>query len=193
MTRRLLNLLTLLSLLLCVAVVALWLRSDDRFDVLLVGRKDGTLLKLCSDRRGLSVMTLGPWPYAEPLRWLRGPFGTPEHNAATNITYTSGSLREWNLPLLDVSAAGWMTNYDEATGRPAAIPDVPAHSIRLPHGLAALALAILTAATWILRVTRDARRSRRASQKLCPICGYDLRATPERCPECGTIPAANAR
>jgi hypothetical protein len=63
--------------------------------------------------------------------------------------------------------------------------EAPRPSIRilmLPHWFLALLFAILPA--FYLRAILRSRRRHRLG--LCPRCGYDLRATPERCPECGT-------
>lgn len=43
----------------------------------------------------------------------------------------------------------------------------------------------------ILRARRETRKLARAG--LCNVCGYDLRASIERCPECGTVIAAKIR
>ena len=39
-----------------------------------------------------------------------------------------------------------------------------------------------------LSMARMIRRRRRTRSGLCPSCGYDLRGTSERCPECGAVP-----
>jgi hypothetical protein len=57
------------------------------------------------------------------------------------------------------------------------------HYAVAPAWPAAVALAILP----VLWVLQTMRRSRRAQMGRCLTCGYDLRATRERCPECGAV------
>ena len=59
-------------------------------------------------------------------------------------------------------------------------------------GAPAWALALLLAAPPALIVRRWLKRRRDARRGLCLRCGYDLRATPGRCPECGADALARA-
>jgi len=62
----------------------------------------------------------------------------------------------------------------------------------VPIWFAMLLLATLPAVE-ARRIVRNRRRNRRARLGLCVQCGYDLRASPDRCPECGKLRRAEPK
>jgi hypothetical protein len=55
--------------------------------------------------------------------------------------------------------------------------------LRIPHWFLLLLSGFLPT-IWLIKFSSH----RRKLVGCCVKCGYDLRATPDRCPECGTIP-----
>jgi hypothetical protein len=177
MKRRLLNLLTVLSLLLCIATAVLWARSYNVLYALRHTRVDqrtgGTCTKsfiLGSGRLLVSVSR-----YRSDLDYFSDgppPGGWTLYRDPYYYADRSFSPRPW--------LATWSAQY--GSGRtvwgPAGTWSI---TVNLPV-IVALAAVVPT-----LRRVRYLRRARRRRERLCTSCGYDLRATPDRCPECGRV------
>ena len=165
-----LNALTALWLLLCLASAGLWVRSDWREDALQRVRPDGaggggTVLGLRCGGGGAAVYRIsfsGPTQrYGPPGGWRR-------------MTSTSRPAR--------YAAGTWAhrLGFGHESHRG---PDFQWRAVIFPLWLPAALFAMFPA----IRLPLYIRRHRRAREGHCPNCGYDLRATPKRCPECGTI------
>jgi hypothetical protein len=175
--RILLNAVTVASLLLSVAVLAFWVRSTFTSDEVWI-----------YSERGYGAFSFQHRIYA-------GVFWDPKRPGPGGLHVLVESDRTWSTGLF----CAWVAK-EHGFGRTAfgalradEIPQAVLPSVRfvwVPHWFAASALLIIgsPAIPTAASVIRRRRRARRP--ELCAACGYDLRATPDRCPECGTIPTA---
>ena len=84
-----------------------------------------------------------------------------------------------------IGGYGWST-WTETSGLQA--PPNTVSAIVFPYWLAVLVGSLAPA--WWLWGGKRRRRAHRLAAGWCANCGYDLRASPERCPECGTTSPA---
>jgi hypothetical protein len=61
------------------------------------------------------------------------------------------------------------------------------HVIRVRHWLLAIVCGAWPIASLYFLTRRAIKRRRLMRAGCCKSCGYDLRATPQRCPECGAV------
>lgn len=174
MKRRLLNLLTAGSLLLFVAVAALWVRSH-RGGATLLYRGDRQC-GFASAYPGYLILSVSPgsigpgdgFQFVARAEEIELPAGTARYHSAAGIGYVT-----------------W--------------PGTPGGTSRLlmlPFWLLAPTLALAPAAALANACRRRLRRrrvTRRRRQGLCPACAYDLTANASGvCPECGETTSSRA-
>ena len=103
----------------------------------------------------------------------------------------------WVLVALYQSSFGpWLFLPYVLFALPLALPVGTLLSMVLPRREETIAWCILVglnsvawgyAVSWILSAPARVRGRRARQQGRCTGCGYDLRATPDRCPECGLM------
>jgi hypothetical protein len=178
--RRVFNVLAAVSLVLCVAIVALWVRSYWRHDMLncFGAARPGAVHNygITSEQGKVDIFERWETYSHPPAGWSLVSTGS-----VLNVyRFTSWVPRSPGDRTVRFLSFGYR---DTPTFSP---PD----NFRIfwfPHWFPALLFAVFPA----LRACSILRERRLHRAGFCHRCGYDMRATPERCPECGT--AAGSR
>jgi len=206
LVRYALNAVTALSLLLCVAASVLWVRSYWRVDAVTETRYrpwghptfDARSLHLARGRLLLlraETTHVGSGGPLEPSR-------TVERTSSALAGGAAGGVRTpWPSHVVFTAAGFEFARRDDQeernriegrTGRRGVqhYSSVRGWSAVVPMWCLALVAGAPGLLTGLLG-RRLRHRDRRAAAGLCRRCGYDLRATPGRCPECGVVPIAD--
>jgi hypothetical protein len=183
--RHLLNALTLLSLLLFAATIALWVRSYGGSDYIQRQTPGNVTPHSISHHTTGVQWTLGQIRLTTGQHTAYLPPGYDPPQGPTTSLWGRGRLGKGHTGWERVSGPSFWNRLGFCryrTGTGASFYDQTEEGITLPAWLPALPF-LIPPLLWTKAVWRR-RRHRRAG--LCRACAYDLRATPERCPECGS-------
>lgn len=177
-----------LSLLLWVGVLGLWMRSYWVTDVLHGGvATNGDIRTLVSERGR--------------LRWIKStsPLMTVVHANGTELPNRVVSPpTNWEIGgggafrIISRRFVPGLARRDTVTPASYSWASPGRRRIGREYELAYWLPATILALPVLVSSWRRLRHRRRFQEHdgLCSRCGYDLRATPNRCPECGTVVAA---
>lgn len=192
MRRKLFSLAAALSLVVCVATCALWVRGYFVSDYFLLSSAwDKAVGSYCtvgvfSSQGGLrGFFVRHEKLVAIEQRRLSASFDHVTNDEKRRADALSGGDVAWKAFGFGVGRGSYRvgapSNYRGQT--------VTAGTDESYHVMApAWAIVLVTGiwpAVWLRATLRTSSRHRRG---LCPACGYDLRVTPDRCPECGAVP-----
>jgi hypothetical protein len=187
--QRIFNAMATASLALCAAMMVLLVRSYGRSDAI-THRTAAASCNLWTERGSLTLQrTSSPLTEWEAVGWGWSSTPTAPPSPAWPDPGVRIGMRVAGFELY-VSDGGTVSlganNIFGSTPVLAGTP--PRVRVAVPLWLGAVVFALPA----IVVTVRRARCRRRRALHNCTNCGYDMRATPDRCPECGSVVGATA-
>ena len=168
----------LISLLGSSFVVALWIRSHMTTDLLTwhgnAGPGGGALARGTSAHGGLYLVA----------EWDDSGWGGKRERRLSHVSEPPTAYPVGQIGMPFRGGLGFHILFPTSARRSASGMRRTA-SVIVPHA----ALAIPLAMPALLRASRAWKRLRGVRRGRCAMCGYDLRGSPDRCPECGQAAA----